>query len=101
MLTKIPSEITKITTMSNGALRIQVDSQENIHPEDKARIMELHEKLGVFVFAEALKDEDLLDLPEVKIEKSDKTPSQRLRAVLYRLWETTDKKRTSDEFYLY
>lgn len=98
-LIKIPSEITKVTTMSNGAIRLVVDSQENIHPEDKARIMDLHEKLGVFVFAEArqMKDEDLLNLPEVKMEPNDKSPSQKLRNRMYVYYHETHTG--EDKFY--
>ena len=47
---------------------------------------------------------DDLDLPELKMtEKDDKTPSQRLRAVLFRLWEKEGKQefKTSDEHYKY
>lgn len=44
-----------------------------------------------------------LDLPPLHVDVDEKTPSQRLRNVLYVLWEQTEKHkengRTSDQFY--
>jgi len=96
---KVPAEISRVQTMADGGLRLFVDTQE-VGPEDKGLIMGLHKKLGWFLFAEtALEKEDTLDLPEIKFEKGEKTPSQRLRAVLFLLWEKQGKVGTSEEFY--
>jgi hypothetical protein len=96
---KVPSAITKITTMSDRGLRLQVDTQE-LGGEDKAELMSLHEKMGVFVFSESdIQEKDLKNLPEVKIERGEKTPSQRLRGVLYRVWEQEKTHKTFDDYY--
>jgi len=96
---KVPAEISRVQTMADGGLRLFVDTQE-VGPEDKGLIMGLHKKLGWFLFAESeVNQEDALDLPDIKFEKDEKTPSQRLRAVLYLLWEKQGKKGTSEEFY--
>jgi len=92
---KVPSTISKITTMSDGGLRLQIDTQE-IHPTDAGKVMELRNKLGVFVFVEEdIKPEDLKDLPKVELEEGEKSPSSRLRATLYVYW---DKHKTSQPF---
>jgi hypothetical protein len=81
---QIPGEISKITTMSNKALRLQVDTQENITDIQMTRLMENYEKLGYFTFSvQLIKPEELIDLPEIKVEKGEKSPSLRLRN---RMW---------------
>lgn len=94
----IPSVVTKITTMADRSIRLLVDTQE-LTPEAKASVFELHEKYGYFSFVE----QPLEELPEVPeynpIEKNDKTPSERLRAVLYVLWEKQGSRGDSDAFY--
>lgn len=92
---KVPAEISRVQTMADGGLRLFVDTQE-INPDDKGLVMSLHKKIGWFLFAEQeLKQEDTLDLPEIKVEKGEKTPGQRLRAVLFLLW---NKKKTTESF---
>lgn len=92
---QIPSEITKVTTMSNDSVRLQVDTQENLTPQAQAMIFGYKGKLGVFAFAHSeieLKKEDL-DVPKYTASEDEKkTPSQRLRAVLYLLWKQRGKK---------
>lgn len=81
---QVPSTISKITTMADKSLRLQVDTQE-LPKEDKAKVFDLHEELGWFCFSKAeIKEEDIVDLPEIKPEfKDQKSPSQRLRNRLY------------------
>ena len=80
---KVPSTITKITTMSDKTLRLQVDTQE-LMTEDEAIVMALRDKLGIFAFVESeMSKDDLKDLPEVKLEAKEKSPSERLRARMY------------------
>lgn len=86
---QIPSTITKITTMSDHCLRLQVDSQE-LSKADKAQVFNLHELLGWFVFSEAeLKEEDLINLPELKPEFDEISPSKRLRNRLFVYYKNT------------
>jgi hypothetical protein len=83
-LFQIPSEISKIQTMSHGALRLQIDTQENVSPESISKLMNIFEKLGYFTFSvETIKPEDLLSLPEIKEFPNEKSLSERLRNVLY------------------
>jgi len=97
-LLKIPSEISRVQTMSDGGLRLYVDTQE-ISSEDKGLIMGFHHKIGWFLFAEQAPKIEDIDLPEIKYEKGQKSKSQQLRGVLYRVWEKKGKNGTSDEFY--
>lgn len=92
-LLQIPAVISKITTMSNDAIRLQVDTQENLTPVSQAMVFGYYNKLGVFAFAKSNIDEKDLVIPDYKpSEEENKSPSQRLRGVLYLLWKQRGKK---------
>ena len=85
--------------MSDKGIRVQVDTQE-LDPKDAGDVMLLKGKMGWFIFADQpIQEEDVKDLPEVKVEKGEKTPSQRLRGVLFLLWNQTKSTLTFDQFY--
>jgi hypothetical protein len=82
---RVPSTISKVGTMSDGGIRLQVDTQE-LTPEDKAEMMNLHNKLGYFVFSENVIQEQ--DIPNEPIEfMNQKSLSERLRNLLWVLHE--------------
>jgi len=84
---KIPSQIVKVETMSDNGMKIVVNTQE-LKPSDKAVLMELHNKLGWFVFAPTGTKINEIDIPDEPIEfEGQKTYSERLRNVLFRLHE--------------
>ena len=82
---QVQSYINKITTMGNHSLRLQVDLEKELSPEENARVFALYNKLGWFVFKEAeIQEEDLVNLPEEAAEfKDQKSSSQILRNRLY------------------
>ena len=85
--------------MARG-MRLTIDTQENLTPEQKAEVFNLYESLGWFFFlteptAVIKKDE----LPEIHLEQGEKSPGQRLRAVLWRSWEQAGKKDDFELFY--
>jgi len=84
---QIPCELYKLETKSHKAVRIQFDSQEEIESEHIKRLLEMRGQLGWLSFAvRQIEAEDLIDLPDIKTD-SKKTPSQRQRGVIYRIWE--------------
>lgn len=97
MKIQFPSQITKVETTADRGLRIKLVTPE-LPAEDMSTLFNLGEAQVYTAIADLphkeLKVPD--DVPEIKGEKS---PSQRLKAVLYRLWEATDRKKTSDQFY--
>jgi len=96
---KVPATISKITTMSDGGLRLQVDTQE-LNQGDSGKVMMLRNKLGHFVFAETgIVEADLKNLPEIKLEEGEKPPSTRLRATLFVYWEQHKVQEPFDIFY--
>jgi len=95
-LIKIPSYIKRIQTMADKGLRLYVDTNE-LSPEDKAMLMGLHEKFGYFVFAEqagAITETEIKNLPEIQLEKDEKSPSQILKS---RMFVYFKEKHNSDE----
>lgn len=86
---QIPATITKVVTMSHRSVRLTIDSQEEVGPDVMSRLMDSYEKIGWFCFlAEKrnIKPEEIANLPEIKDETDTKSPSQRLRGVLFIEW---------------
>ena len=87
--------IAKVSTLSDGSLSINIHTQEL--PDDiMMRIFNLRKKPGmVLISSESIgqKEVDLVEeyTSEFEVGKG-KTPSQRLRAVLYVVWEQGDQK---------
>ena len=73
-------------TTSDGGLKLTIHTQE-LDPTDKAEVMQLHNKVGWFVFS--ISDIEQSDIPDEPIEfDGQKTLSQQLRNVLFRLHES-------------
>lgn len=84
---KIPSLITKVETTSDGGLRLRLETQE-LTGEDKALVMDYHNKFGFFFFTGETEKINEKDLLVEKLEfPNQKTQSQRLRGVIFKLWE--------------
>jgi hypothetical protein len=90
-----------LKSMSDGGWRVSVDTQE-LSPEKSAELMQFKGMFGKFVFASKegeIKAEDI-DVPDVTPEfKGEKSPSQRLRAVIYILWQQNGEKGEFETYY--
>jgi len=97
---QLPATVEAINSRVDGSWSLKIGTQE-LSEEQAAILLKLNRKLGFFLFkASPLEEADVIDIPESKPEfKGDKTPSQRLRGVLYVLWEQTKPTKTFDEFY--
>lgn len=92
-LLQVPATISKITTMGSGSIRLQVDTQEDVNPIAQVKIFSYYNKLGVFAFNHSeIKQDDLVVPDTLPDPEQTKTKSQRLRAVLFRIWEQQGKK---------
>ena len=101
MTLQFQSTISKVITMADRGLRLYVDTQE-LPPEDIAKIFKLKDVDGIIWTAlkEVPLEEKDLDIPEVIDRDTEtKTPSQRLRAVLYRYWEQYKTGQDVELFY--
>lgn len=94
---KIPSQIVKIETMTDGGMKLVVNTQELV-PQDKAELMGLHQQFGWMVFSVThIKEEDIPDEP-IEFD-GQKSPSQSLRNTLYVYFERQGGK--SEDFPMY
>ena len=98
---QIPADLQSFKGMSHRSLRVQFDTIENLSDEQIAKITALHEKRGWLSFLVAERQitaEDIKDLPELKEDSEYKSPSERLRSVLWRIWERKGKQGSFEEF---
>jgi hypothetical protein len=103
-LFQIPAELFKVETKRNNSLRLTFDSQENISPDATQRLFALRNKLGnLFFGVRQINEQDVLSIPDTgPIESDDKRPSQRMRAVIFRIWEQNNHGYDDfNLFYLY
>ena len=93
--------LTGIKTKTNS-WEIKFETDENV-PGDKIAIFaDLKNKPGYMTVSSHLVEaEDIIDLPPIRpVEKSDKTPSERLRSVMFLLWkQNSEGFKTADEYY--
>jgi hypothetical protein len=65
-------------------VRLTVDTQETLTPAQKSELFDLYEKVGYLFFLDkpntTIKTDDL---PEIHLEEGEKSPSQRLKSVIY------------------
>lgn len=85
----IPFEIQKVESMANHNLKI-IAYSDNLKSEAKTLLFELQKKPGRAVIGESEHleiDKDKLAEAMTTPVREGKSPSKRLRDVLYRLWE--------------
>ena len=76
-----------IKTMADKGIRISFDTQE-LTAEVMTQVFMLKGRMGYLIFSATPLNPELLDIPDISPDfKGEKSPSQRLRAVLYKLWE--------------
>ena len=86
--------IDKVSTLADGSLRVYVGTPELSH-ETMVSVFSLIKKPGFVLISTNPINQDQIDAVEkatTNAEFSEKTPSQRMRGVLYRLWEKTQPK---------
>jgi len=86
--------IDKVSTLADGSLRVYVGTPE-LSNETMVNVFSLIKKPGfVLISANAINQDqiDAVEKASTNAEFSEKTPSQRMRGVLYRLWEKTQPK---------
>lgn len=102
-LFQVPAVISKVTSMANRMMRLQLDTQENLSDEAMAKLMASYDKYGHFVFLaddRQIDEMDLLTIPPLKArEEESKSPAQRLRGALYVLWKQNGEKGDFEVYY--
>jgi len=95
----IPSYVKKIQTLADKSVQLVFETQE-LSPDTVGYLFSLVDSYGYLLyFKNPPKPEDV-DLPDFAPEfKTDKTPSQRLRGVLFILWKQGGEQGDFDFFY--
>lgn len=80
-------EINKVESMADKSMKMVVYTQE-LSPEDMTKLFNFHQKQAFCVIGEnPVMEIDAEKLAETMTHKAEgKTPSQRLRGVLYNVW---------------
>lgn len=88
--------ISSIRAKTDGSLGLSMSTPE-LSNEEKVEVMRLQNKVLEAVFIPL----DSPDVPDYRIntDLEQKTPSQRLRGVIYRMWELNSEGKTFEEYY--
>ena len=89
----IPAELEKIGTLKDGTININFHTQE-LSPEDFGQLFSMRNKLVYLsIKPELFNEGEKLIISELEAEISEvgKTPSQRLRSVLYLNWKQNNE----------
>lgn len=99
---QLPSVLESYRSLKDGGLKISFETGE-LTPEQVANIQYSFNKAGFLAFSpDPFATHELEEIDKLKVEFSDtgKPPSQRLRAVLYRLFEQKPEGyKTFNDFY--
>lgn len=91
--------VAKVSTLADGSLSLTIHTQE-LPEETMMRVFQLRKKPGMVLISsdDKITEEELNAVEEftTDYEFNGKTPSQRLRAVLYRVWESSPKAQEFD-----
>lgn len=91
--------INKVSTLVDGSVRLYVDTPE-LPAEDMTRLFSLRNKQIWVAFKETELVDNDLDVKPTNGTIKGRSPSQRLRSVIYVLWEQqTDRSQSFEEFY--
>lgn len=94
----VSADFTKMNSRANHTFDITFNTNEL--GENASKLLPHLNKAGTLAFKIGeISDTEIEALPEVKEYSEEKSKAQRLRAVLYLLWQQGDKKTTSEEFY--
>lgn len=95
---KIPSQVSKIETTADKCLKLIIHTTQELDPADEAEIFQLKQKIGWMVFS--VTDIKETDIPDEPVEfEGQKTPSERLRNVLFLLHQSQGGKPEDFEAY--
>jgi len=99
---QVPSIVQSIRTLVDGGCKLDIVTRE-LKPSEMTELFELKNKEGWLLFKEdIIQEKDVDSIPDEPLEKFEKkSPSQRLRAVIYKYWELkTNNKKDFNQFYL-
>lgn len=88
--------VDSLATKKDGSIKVVIETQE-LHGNDIAELLEYRLKPVYVTLTESAVDE--VEVPDEPVEKGRKTQAQRLRGVIYRVWESKGSKEDPEDFY--
>jgi hypothetical protein len=97
---QVPVLISSLATKVDGSIKISLETQE-LNSQDSAKLFDLRGQMAYAIISPNEVDEKDVKLPNERADPAmgTKTQSQRLRAVLYRLWEQSKGGTDFESFY--
>jgi len=95
---QLPAQFSNLRYTVDGGLSIGFRSQE-LPQDEKLLVSEYYNQFGLLLFRPNLEQFTEEEVPKEDVDFEGKKPSQRLRAVLYRVWESKGKPGDSEVFY--
>lgn len=96
---QFPAQLSKIETRVDGSIKLSIETQELIGQE-MAELFSYRNQVGYVTFTP--NPETTIEVPEINADTDmGKSPGERLRAVLYVMYEQSGKKKfdTFSQFY--
>jgi hypothetical protein len=97
---RVAAAVSRITTMADNTIRITFDTQE-LQGETFAALFKLKNQIGHLIFAPENTEIEIPDYDPVDFRKQGQTPSQKLRAVIFVQWQSSDKSMKFDDYYIF
>ena len=91
--------IDKIETLSDKSLKLKIVTSKEMEEVDKTILFSFHLKDIWLALKEQPVNAEDIKVKKETVDRGEKTPSQRLRAVLFVLWEQSKKTGDFDTFY--
>lgn len=103
MSVTINGQLEKISSRRDSTLKIEIGTQE-MGGDKKAEVGELHSMqnrlIKVYISDDNIISNEIKEALDEADVFGEKTPSQRLRHVLYRLWEHEGSEESFNDFYV-
>lgn len=97
----LPIYVSNVKTLADGSLNLTLQTQE-LTPDQYAGLFQLHRSRG-YALLSTVPIDNYNELDHVDIEAAPsgkvKTKSQRLRAVMFKIWESQGKGEEFELFY--
>jgi hypothetical protein len=100
---QLQATLDSFRSLADKSVKLTFTTFEITDAEGLAEIIKNQNKIGHLLFAvRQIEAQDVADLPEpdTSDHPQGKTPSQRLRAVIYILWTQKGKKGNFEDFYM-
>lgn len=93
---QVPAILNSVSFTKDNGLRLGFLTQE-LANDEKAYVQQYYQKFGHLLFQP--NEFQTSDIPKENIEDKTKTPSKRLRAVIYIYWQQTKSNEDFEIFY--